>query len=36
MNKKELTEIVTGILRDNDIKKPDRTQKHVFHITDDT
>lgn len=35
MNKKELTERVTGVLRDNDIKKPVRTQRHVFHITDD-
>lgn len=35
MNKKELTDRVTGVLRDNDIKKPVRTPKHVFHITDD-
>lgn len=35
MNKKELAERVTGILRDNNIKKPIRTQKHTFHITDD-
>lgn len=35
MNKKELTSRVTDLLRDNDIRKPVTTPKHVFHISDD-
>lgn len=35
MNKKELTDRVTGLLRDNDVRKPVSSPKHVFHISDD-
>lgn len=35
MNRKELTKRITGVLRDNNVRKPVSTPKHVFHITDD-
>lgn len=35
MNRKELVRRVSGVLRDNNIRKPIYTQKQVLHISDD-
>lgn len=35
MNKKDLTDKIAAVLRDNDIRKPISIPKHVFHISDD-
>lgn len=35
MNRKELVRRVSGVLRDNNVKKPVYTPKQVFHISDD-
>lgn len=35
MNRKELVRRASGVMRDNNIKKPVSTQKQVLHISDD-
>jgi nucleoid DNA-binding protein len=35
MNRSELARKITGVLRDNDVRKPISSPRHVFHITDD-
>lgn len=35
MNRKELIKEVSGVLKENNMKKPVRTSKKVFHISDD-
>lgn len=35
MNRKEFVRRVTSVMRENNIRKPVSSQKHVFHITDD-
>ena len=35
MNRKEFTRRIASVLRENDVRKPVSTPKHVFHISDD-
>lgn len=35
MNRKELSRRITNVLRENNVRKPVSTPKHVFHISDD-
>ena len=35
MNRKDFTKRVTSVLRENNVRKPISTPKHVFHISDD-